>query len=255
MSENFNNFFNEGSANLCVNFSVTSAVKILTDENAMSAANIAEKSNNRNKLLHGFLFGVSLFISLASFSQDKELAEEFRLQAEQRKRAETLRVLDSAIMNIENGEHALADKKLVYVLNNIKSVPSDLTFYFGKNSFYLNKYKQSVDWLNKYIQLKGTTGQFYKEAIEILKNAEAGLVKERAKDAVKVEQVLSSTYDIDCGPDGKVTCPVCKGTTVIIKKGYLSDEYKTCGFCDKHGFLTCDEYNQLIRGELEPKPK
>lgn len=203
-------------------------------------------------LCNAILF-LLIIISSTAFAQDKELAEQFRLQAEQRKRAETLRVLDSAIMNIDNEEYTLADKKLVYVLNNIKSVPSDLTFYFGKNSFYLNKYKQSIDWLNKYIQLKGTTGQYYKEAVEILKNAEAGLVKERAKEAVKVEQILSSTYDIDCGPSGKVTCPVCKGTTVIIHKGYLNDTYKTCGFCDKHGFLTCDEYNQLVRGELQPK--
>lgn len=209
------------------------------------------------KSLYLMFVGVALILFVGvpknSYSQDKERAEEFRLQAEQRKRTETLRVLDSAVVHIDHGEYALADKKLVYVLNNIKSVPSDLTFYFGKNSSYLNKYKQSVDWLNKYIQLKGTTGQFYKESVGLLKSAEEELIKERAKEAVKAEEILSSTYDIDCGPSGKVTCPVCKGTTVIIQKGYLSDLYKTCGFCDKHGFLTCDEYNLLVRGELKPK--
>ncbi len=198
------------------------------------------------------IFFLFISTSFTAFSQDKELAEEFRLQAEQRKRTETLRILDSAVLHIDNEEYAMADKKLVYVLNTIKSVPSDLTFYFGKNSFFINKYKQSVDWLNKYIQLKGTTGQFYKEAVDILKRAETALIKERAKDIVKVESVLSSTYEIDCGPTGKVICPVCKGTTVLIKKGYLSDEYKTCNYCDRHGNLTCDEYNLLIRGELEP---
>jgi hypothetical protein len=190
-------------------------------------------------------------ISTNLFSQDR--TEEYRLQAEQRKRTETLRVLDSAIVLIEDGKYELADTKLLYVLNNIKSIPSDLTFYFGKNSFYLEKYKQSIDWLNKYIQLKGTAGQFYTEATTLLRNAEAGLIKERTKNAVKSEQVLSSGYDIDCGPSGKVTCPVCNGTTVIIRKGYLSNEYRTCGFCDQHGFLTCAEYNQLVRGELQPK--
>lgn len=200
----------------------------------------------------GFLL-LFVGITFTSFSQDKERAEAFRLEAEQRKRTETLRVLDSAIALMDNGEYALADKKLLYVLNNIKSIPSDLTFYFGKNSFYIQKYKQSIDWLNKYIQLKGTAGQFYKEATAILKNAEVERIKERAKEAEKAEQVLSSGYDIDCGPSGKVTCPVCRGTTVIIKKGYLSDEYKTCGFCDTHGYLTCEEYNKLVRGELLPK--
>lgn len=194
-----------------------------------------------------FLIGISLNL----FSQDR--VEEFRLQAEQRKRTETLRVLDSAVAQMDNGEYALADEKFLYVLNNLKSVPSDVTFYFGKNSFYLDKYKQSIDWLNKYIQLKGTAGQFYKDATALLRSAEAGLIKERAQNAEKAEQVLSSGYDIDCGPSGKVTCPVCKGTTVIIRRGYLNDEYRTCGFCDKHGYLTCAEYNQLVRGELQPR--
>lgn len=164
-----------------------------------------------------------------------------------------MQVLDSAVNLMDDGEYALADKKLLYVLSNVKSVPSDLTFYFGKNSYYLERYKQSIDWLNKYIQLKGPSGQYYAETLAILKKSEAGLLNSRAKEAAKAEQVLSTSYNIDCGPSGKVICPVCKGTTVIIKKGYINDEYKTCQFCDKHGNLTCDEYNSLIRGELKPK--
>lgn len=198
------------------------------------------------------IFGFCLLAG-SVLSQDKEQAEQFRLQAEQRKRAAIMQVLDSAVRFMENGEYAKADTKLLYVLNNVKSVPSDLTFYFGKNSFYLEKYKQSVDWLNKYIQLKGTGGQFYEEAIGILRKAEEGLLKARAQEAAKAEQVLSTSYDIDCGPSGKVICPVCKGTTVVIRKGYINNQYQTCQFCDKHGNLTCEEYNSLIRGELKPK--
>ena len=199
------------------------------------------------------VLGLLTLVPCASIAQDRDRSEEFRLQAEQRRRAEILRVLDSAVMNMDLGEYAVADKQLVYVLNNVKSVPSDLTFYFGKNSYHLTKYKQSIDWLNKYIQLKGPVGQFYKEAVEVLKKSETELVKERNKNAVKAEEILSSRYDIDCGSDNKVICPVCKGTTVIIQKSYLNDLYKTCGFCDKHGFLTCEEYNMLVRGELKPR--
>lgn len=198
------------------------------------------------------IFGFCLLAG-SLLAQDKEQAEQFRLQAEQRKRAVIMQVLDSAVRFMENGEYAKADTKLRYVLNNVKSVPSDLTFYFGKNSFYLEKYKQSVDWLNKYIQLKGTGGQFYEEAVAILRKSEEGVLKARAQEAAKAEQVLSTAYDIDCGPSGKVICPVCKGTTVVIKKGYIKDQYQTCQYCDKHGNLTCEEYNALIRGELKPK--
>lgn len=199
------------------------------------------------------LFVAFSIITNLVIAQDKELAEQFRLQAEQRRRAAIMQVLDSAVQLMEHGEYVTADKKLVYVLNNIKSVPSDLTFYFGKNSFHLERYKQSVDWLNKYIQLKGPSGQFYADAVATLKKAEEGLLKEKAKEAAKAEQVMSTSYDIDCGPSGKVICPVCKGTTVIIKKSYISDSYQTCQYCDKHGNLTCEEYNSLIRGELKPK--
>lgn len=194
------------------------------------------------------------FLVTVSFGQsDRERAEEYRLQIEQRKRAQTLMVLDSAVRYMEEGRYELANTKLVFVLNNIKSVPSDLTFFFGKNSFYLKKYKQSIDWLNKYIQLKGTQGQYSAEAVELLKVAEEEIIKERNQNAKKVEQILSSTFEIDCGPAGKVTCPVCKGTTVIIKKGYLANEYKTCPYCDTHGNLSCDQYNLLLKGQLTPR--
>jgi hypothetical protein len=161
--------------------------------------------------------------------------------------------MDSAVVMMEKGNYTDADTKLLYVLNNIRSVPSELTFHFGKNSFFLEKYKQSVDWLNKYIELKGTNGQYYDEAVALLRKSEAEVLKTRASDVVKAQEVLSKSYDIDCGPSGKVVCPVCDGSTVIIRKAAFGNEYKTCGFCDKHGQLTCEEYNKLLRGELRPK--
>jgi hypothetical protein len=186
-------------------------------------------------------------------AQDRNQAEEYRIQLEQQKRIALLRVIDSAVVLMDEEKYEAAEQRLIYVINNIKSIPSDLTFYFGKNSLYLNKFKQSIDWLNKYIQLKGPTGQFYAEAVNLLKKAENELVKEQAKNTTKVKEVLSSEYEIDCGPAGKVTCPVCKGTTVLIRKGPFYNQYKTCPYCDKHGFLTCAEYNLLIKGQLEPK--
>ncbi len=185
---------------------------------------------------------------------DRTAAEQFRIDQEQSRRAALLRTMDSAVVYMEEERYALADEKFVYVLNNIKGVPSDLTFFFGKNSYYLNKYKQSVDWINKYIQLKGTTGQYSIEALELLKKAEVELLKERSKEATRAQNVLTKDYDIDCGPSGKVICPVCKGNTVIIRKGpFGNNNYQTCQFCDRHGMLTCAEYNQLLRGELKPR--
>lgn len=197
---------------------------------------------------------VSLAGTLSAVAQQQdERTREYLRQEEQRKRSELMRHLDSGVYFMDHSEYTLADEKFRYVLENIKSVPSDLTFYFGKNSYHLNKYKQSIDWLNKYIQLKGTTGQHYQEATEYLKLSETEFVKERAKEAQKAGDVLSANYDIDCGPSGKVSCPVCKGDHVIIRKGAFGDEYKTCPYCDEHGMLTCPEYNKLLRGQLRAR--
>lgn len=203
---------------------------------------------NRTLLL--ILFTV--LFSRGLYAQQQRV-DEYLLQKEQVKKAALMREMDSGVYLMDIGKYELADAKFQYVLDNVRSVPSDLTFFFGKNSFHLQKYKQSIDWLTKYIQLKGTNGQFSREAVDWLKQAEAEYMKEKATASVKAGEVLSTDYDIDCGPAGKVTCPVCKGDHVVIKKGAFGDEYKTCVYCDDHGWLTCDEYNRLLRGQLKPR--
>jgi tetratricopeptide (TPR) repeat protein len=179
--------------------------------------------------------------------------EEFQQQQEQMKRAAALRELDSGVYYMDIGQYELAEKKFLHVLNTVKSVPSDLTFFFGKNSYYLDKYKQSIDWLTKYIQLKGTTGQYSEEAVRHKTLAEAEFLKIRSEEASKVAEILTLDYDIDCGPAGLVVCPVCKGDHVTIKRGPFKNEYRTCQYCNEQGLLTCAEYNDLLRGKLAPK--
>lgn len=196
------------------------------------------------------IFIFLLTIATQSFAQRTKV-DEYVLQQEQLKKTELLRQLDSGVYYMDIGDYQKADAKFHYALENIKSVPSDLTFFFGKNSFYLEKYKQSIDWLTKYIQLKGTNGQYSKEAASLLKSAETEFVKEKSTEIKTVGEVLSVNYEIDCGPSGKVTCPVCKGDHVIVKKAAFGSEYTTCPYCNTHGLLTCEQYNLLLRGELK----
>jgi hypothetical protein len=208
-----------------------------------------------NKIVGYWMFLLFAFASFSAFAQDNKALERDKIRKqEEQKRNERQRgitqKLDSAVSLMEQEEYAAADEKFLYVLKNIKSVPSDLAYYFGKNSYYLGKYKQSVDWLNKYIQLKGTSGKFSEDAVASLHLAEAELLKERQVVAKQTQEVLSRDYDIDCGPAGKVTCPICNGSTVIIRKTYLGETYKPCTHCHQTGFLSCEEYNKLVRGQL-----
>jgi len=207
----------------------------------------------RRPLLLPLLLLLTVMASRTGLAQQQTKVEEYLMQQEQLKKSMLLRELDSGVYFMDMGDYVTADAKYQYVLDHIKSVPSDLTFFFGKNSFFLGKYKQSIDWLNKYIQLKGTNGQYSQEAVQWLKKAEAEYVHQKTQDPKVVGHILSTNYDIDCGPSGKVICPVCKGEHVVVKKASFGNTYKTCGYCDEHGLLTCVEYNQLIRGQLKPK--
>ena len=194
---------------------------------------------------------VFVLATLHAYSQ--QTPEEYVLQQEQQKRVRLMQVLDSGVFFMEDGKHEWADQKFKYVLANIKAVPSDLAFFFGKNSYYMKQYRQSVDWLNKYVQLKGTRGQYSEEAVKLIKLSEAEILRMQMEAEKSNLVVSSSDYEIDCGPTGKVICPVCFGEHVIIKKGAFGNEYKTCPYCNEHGILTCEEYNLLVKGALKPK--
>jgi hypothetical protein len=164
------------------------------------------------------------------------------------------RLIESGVEKMELGDHETANDIFKQVLKETRVVPTDMTFYFGKNSFYLGKFTQSIDWLTKYIQLKGTTGRFYEEASELLDKSNEAVRQIRKQDAAEVETILAASYEIDCGPTGKVICPVCKGRTVIItRNAFGENNYQTCPYSDEHGHLTCAEYNLLLRGQLEKK--
>ena len=176
-------------------------------------------------------------ISLLAQTQE-EIIQQDLLNREQAKNAETSRILDQGITLMEDEEYASADEKFKEVLKRSKVVPTNLTFFFGKNSFYLGKYKQSIDWLNKYLELKGTSGRYYEECTELLKLANQSYLALRKEDQEKAAQILAADYEVDCGPSGKVICPVCKGRSVIIEPGAFGNTYKTCPYSDDHGQLT-----------------
>ena len=212
---------------------------------------------NQAKLL---LFAAGLLITQASYSQNREKERIKQLEqqaglneAAMRQQQQSRILIDSAIQLVQNGAYIKAEQVFLEALKSVKSVPSELTYFFGENSFHLGKYRQSIDWLTKYIQLKGTTGIFSTQAAGFLKRAEDALVAELNQQKEQASEILSKDYDIDCGPLGKVVCPVCNGRTVIVKKSYLSDTFTTCQFCDEHGFLSCDDYNKLLRGQLKGK--
>ncbi|NJN24521.1 MAG: hypothetical protein HC819_00225 [Cyclobacteriaceae bacterium] len=183
-------------------------------------------------------------------------------QTDEYTRNEQLKYLDLGIKQYENGKYKEADESFRQVLESVSVLPAEICFYFGANSFYLKKYKQSINWLNKYIALKGTSGQFFDESTRYLKKAEEKYLADPGKaqkdtEVYEASEAIDYTVmpKVDCGPSGKVICPVCKGETVIIKKSAMSVSYQSCPYCDIHGYLDCENYNLLLQGELVPGTK
>ena len=197
-----------------------------------------------------FMFVLGTIQAVAQSQAEKDKIREFELQRQMDRTRRITMQIDSAVRLSEEGQYEVADVKFRAIFKSIRSVPSDLTYHFGRNSFLLGKYRQSVDWLNKYIQLKGTQGQYSEAAMEWLAKAETELLKEHEKEAKRAAEVLSGDYYIECGPTGKVMCPTCKGSAVIVKKNYFGEVYKTCPACHKMGYLSCDDYNKLLKGKL-----
>ncbi|UII26648.1 hypothetical protein LVD15_25695 [Fulvivirga maritima] len=189
---------------------------------------------------------------LAQETQEEKIQQAI-MDREQAERSQILQTMDRGVALMEDEKYTEANALFKDVLAHVKVVPTELCFYFGKNSYHLGKYRQSIDWLNKYIELKGTTGQYFDECSEYLEKAKQGFVGVQKEEREEVKNILSINYDIDCGPSGMVICPVCQGKGVIITKGQFRDTYKTCPYSNDHGLLTCEEYNQLLRGELKPK--
>lgn len=167
--------------------------------------------------------------------------------------ARVLKMMDDGVAQMERGAYAEAEKSFLFVLNNITPLPSEMAFYFGKNSYHLKKWKQSINWLNKYVQLKGTQGRFHSEARELLELAEAAYLEQHKQNKSTISSNDLSGGDYDCGGLNKMICPVCKGEGVILVKNPFDRRYKTCPYSAGEAYLTCEEYNLFMRGELDPK--
>ncbi|MEQ9439306.1 MAG: hypothetical protein RIG62_09665 [Cyclobacteriaceae bacterium] len=157
-----------------------------------------------------------------------------------------------ALMN--QGDYSSADFYLQQVLEEVSIVPADLCFYFGKNSYHLEKYKQSIDWLNKYIELKGTHGQFFDQATEYLKLSESDyLAQKKTQVPTLNKKNRAQPQVVDCQTTPFVLCPVCQGNGVIVEQGSLGNAiYRTCPYSDEQGRMPCSNYKEYMRGNPVP---
>jgi hypothetical protein len=173
---------------------------------------------------------------------------------------EYLRMMETGVEDMEKGDYETADQYFRIAIENMKVLPTELCYFFGKNSFFLGKYKQSIDWLNKYIELKGVKGEFFDESVEYLKKSEqAYLTQQDRKQPTEEESAIADKQSIsdriDCSEGQLIVCPECKGAGVVKKPGLLGAiVYSTCPY-GENGAMNCEDYKLYVKGGLAPKVK
>lgn len=172
--------------------------------------------------------------------------------AQEIKESEFYRRMDLGEDLMKSGQYDKAEEEFLFVIENKKVLPSDIAYLFGRNSYHLNKYKQSINWLNKYIQIKGTRGRYYELAVKYLELSEDQYLKIQRKKQRELSTELKDS-DYDCDGLERMICPVCKGSGVVISEGTFGKVYKTCPYSGGDPYLSCEEYNLFMRGILDPK--
>ncbi len=166
--------------------------------------------------------------------------------------AQLILIMDEGVGMMEAGNYEDADRKFKQVLRNMDVLPAEICFYFGKNSYFLDLHKQSINWLNKYIELKGTRGRFFEECVNYLNRAEQAFKLEADQNSRQVKDEFSKINEFDCKGKTHFQCPLCKGEGVLIRPGKMNNTiYKTCPFCDGYGVLSCEKYKRYLKGELK----
>jgi tetratricopeptide (TPR) repeat protein len=172
------------------------------------------------------------------------------VQAQGIVKRDALTSMDKGRDAMTDGDYKAADIHFRAALKKLDKVPSNLAYFFGRNSYHLGKYKQSINWLNKYVEIKGATGKYHDEVSKYLELSNEAYRKEREEEVDRTEKQLTTQGYFDC-PSDYMLCPLCNGSGVLISPGKMGVIYQTCPYSGISGKLTCDQYNDYLTGELK----
>lgn len=127
-----------------------------------------------NKFILLLIFTLCSLTGYSQISQQEKIRQDQQYQR-QRQNSEIMNMMEQGVDLMEQNNYKAAEQKFKQVLQSAKVIPSDLCYFFGKNSFYLNKFQQSIDWLNKYVELKGTGGRYYNDCLEYLEKSKKSI--------------------------------------------------------------------------------
>jgi len=134
----------------------------------------------------------------------------------------------------------------VFKMNTL--LPDEICYFYGKTLFELGKFPQGKSFIEKYIRLKGESGEHYLDALQLQSDLEK---KTDPTANQQCEKIVKDTCHLchgsgtalqsctRCEGHGKIICDLCKGNKVNIEMTSFGDRYFTCSRCDGAGIILC----------------
>ncbi|MBN7816833.1 molecular chaperone DnaJ [Algoriphagus sp. YJ13C] len=168
--------------------------------------------------------------------------------------------MKSAVAAMERNDYQAANGIFRNLIDSGLPLPEEMPYYFAETLFQLGQYDNSANFLNKYLELSGFTGDHYKGAQELQKKLEGPLhdiqscqLCDRKGYRYKVCFTCDGNKQIEqecsyCKAKGVVGCSRCGGTGMITKKNIFNIvEYFECERCSGKGRLTCPVCNASLK--------
>lgn len=164
----------------------------------------------------------------------------------------TSRIMNQASTAMDEGEYEKANELFRQIIQSNAPIPSEMPYFFAETLYQLKQFDNSLNFLNKYLDLNGFKGEHYQEAKALEKKLEGPLEEIAACQFCdrKGYRLLTCTtcsgekqVEQDCSlckAQGIVGCSRCGGKGIVTKKNVFNIlEYYECERCSGVGRLTC----------------
>lgn len=168
--------------------------------------------------------------------------------------------MKSAVAAMERNDYSTANGIFRNLIDSGLPLPEEMPYYFAETLYNIGQYDNSANFLNKYLELSGFTGDHYQGAQELQKKLEGPLKEiqtcqlcDRKGYRYKVCFTCDGNKEIEqdcsyCKAKGVVGCSRCGGTGMITKKNIFNIvEYFECERCSGKGRLTCPVCNASLK--------
>ncbi|MEQ9427025.1 MAG: molecular chaperone DnaJ [Cyclobacteriaceae bacterium] len=161
-------------------------------------------------------------------------------------------LLEQAIKLNKEGKYQEANEKFRQILTISKSIPTEMTYHFAETLYAIGQYQNSKNFIQKYFELTGKTGDNFDQIKELERMVDEKMVaiKECHRcNAVGYRyfpcQTCQQEGTVDeacyyCKGLGVARCVKCRGDGVLISANAMGvNEYHTCDRCNGNGTETC----------------